>query len=124
MDLECNEFDSYIRGYHAYQDIWTPVVGESLLLRREPDNSVDSSAVAVLREDQTVGHVPFNISSVISQFLRREGNQGFAEVTGDKVNRGAGYGLEIPCTYKLYGPRLYIQRLKEIVKSLQEKGLL
>ena len=83
-------------GYHAYQDIWTPVVGASLLLRREPDNSVDSSAVAVLREDQTVGHVPFNISSVISQFLRREGNQGFAEVTGDKVNRGAGYGLEIP----------------------------
>ena len=104
------------------------MVGESLLLRREPDNSVDSSAVAVLREDQTVGHMPFNIlSSVISQFLRREGNQGFVEVTGDKVNRGAGYGLEIMApvaTYKLYGPRLYIQRLKEIVKSLQEKSLL
>ena len=42
------EFDSYIRGYHAYQDIWNPVVGESLLLKREPDNSVDSSAVALI----------------------------------------------------------------------------
>ena len=48
------EFDSYIRGYHAYQDIWNPVVGESLLLKREPDNSVDSSAVAVWREDEIV----------------------------------------------------------------------
>ena len=76
------EFDSYIRGYHAYQDIWNPVVGESLLLKREPDNSVDSSAVAVWREDEIVGHVPFNIASVLSQFLRRDCNQGFVEVTG------------------------------------------
>ena len=36
--MEVMEFDSYIRGYHAYQDIWNPVVGESLLLKREPDN--------------------------------------------------------------------------------------
>ena len=118
--LEVTEFDSYIRGYHAYQDIWNPVVGESLLLKREPDNSVDSSAVAVWREDEIVGHVPFNIASVLSQFLRRDCNQGFVEVTGEKINRGAGYGLEIPCTYKLYGPRPYIERLAEIVQSLQE----
>ena len=32
------EFDSYIQGYHAYRDIWSPVVGEILLLKREPDN--------------------------------------------------------------------------------------
>ena len=118
------EFDSYIRGYHTYQDIWNPVVGESLLLKREPDNSVDLSAVAVWREDEIVGHVPFNIASVLSQFLRRDCNQGFVEVTGEKINRGAGYGLEIPCTYKLYGPRPYIERLAEIVQSLQERGLL
>ena len=24
-------------------------------------------------------------------------------MTGNKVNRGAGYGLEVPCTYRLYG---------------------
>ena len=39
--MEVTEFDSYIRGYHAYQDIWNPV-GENLLLKREPDNSVKS----------------------------------------------------------------------------------
>ena len=34
---------------------------------------------------------------ILSQFLRREFNKGSCEVTGDMVNRGAGYGLEIPC---------------------------
>ena len=42
------QFDSYIRGYQAYQDTWTPVVGETLLLKREPNNEKDRSAVAVM----------------------------------------------------------------------------
>ena len=33
-------------------------------------------------------------------------NKAFAEVTGGKVNRG-GYGLEVPCVYRLYGPKVY-----------------
>ena len=32
--MEVTEFDSYIRGYHAYQDIWNPVVGEKTHYRR------------------------------------------------------------------------------------------
>lgn len=97
------------------------MVGETLLLKREPDNSLDSSAVAVWREDDIHGWscaFQYIIASVLSQFLRRDCNQGFVEVTGEKVNRGAGYGLEIPCTYKLYGPNPYIERLVEIVQSL------
>ena len=46
------QFDSYIRGYHAYKDIWSPVVGEILLLKREPDSLVDASAIAVWKEDK------------------------------------------------------------------------
>ena len=122
--LSTAEFDSYIRGYHVYQVVWTPVVGEMLLLKREPTNAMDVSAVAVCKENDIVGHVPFNISSLISQFLRRDCNKGFAEVTGPRVNRGAGYGLEIPCVFKLYGPKPYTDKILDIVKSLQEKGLL
>ena len=122
------EFDSYIRGYRAYRNIWSPVVGEILLLKREPDSLVDASAVAVWKEDKIVGHVPYNIASVISQFLRRDCNKGFVQVTGNKVNRGAGYGLEVPCTtpctHRLYGPRPFIERITQIVQSLQERGLL
>ena len=57
-----------------------------------------------------------------SIFLRRDVNNAFAEVTGQKVNRGAGYGLEIPCTYRLYGPLAYITKMKELVESLAASG--
>ena len=73
-------------------DIWDAQVGQELLLKHEPDNSEDSHAVAVLNEDVIVGHVPYNLAPVVEMFLRREV---FAEVTGSRVNRGAGYGLEI-----------------------------
>ena len=55
-------------------------------------------------------------------FLRRDLNRTFAEVTGPKVNRGAGYGLEIPCTYHLHGPPAYIQRMEELVQPLLDTG--
>lgn len=118
------EFNSFVRGYHAYKEIWVPFVGETLLLKREPTNVKDRSAVAVMKETEVVGHVPYNISSAVSMFLRRDCNKGFAEVTGNSVNRGAGYGMELPCIYRLYGPTIYIQRLQQIIQSLQERELL
>ena len=51
----------------------------------EPDNIMDKSAVAVMKETDIVGHVPYNISSMLSHFLRRECNKGFVQVTGDCV---------------------------------------
>ena len=38
------------------------------------------------------------------------------EVTGGKVNRGTGYDLEVPCIYRLYGHKVYTDRMKEIFK--------
>ena len=58
--------NSYISGYHAYMDVWTPVLNEELILKREPTNDRDSNAVAVKREDVIVGHVPFNLAPCIS----------------------------------------------------------
>ena len=80
-------------------------IGEMLLLRREPDNIKDKSAVAVMKETDIVGHVPYNISSMLSHFLRREYNKSFVQVTGNCVNRRAVYGMEVPCTHILYGPQ-------------------
>ena len=120
-DLHVAEFNSFVRGYHAYKHIWNPVVGEMLILEKEPHNIADASAVAVKKGHKIVGRVPFNIGSVI---LIRDCNKGFVEVTGSEVNRGAGYGLEIPCVYRLYGPKAYTDRITEIVKSLQRNRLL
>ena len=74
---------------------WTLVQDEMLILKHEPSNVVDRNAVAVFREDQVVGHVPFNLAPSISLLLRRDINKAFAKLVGEQVNREAGYGLEI-----------------------------
>ena len=87
-----------VRGYYAYTEVWTPTAGEAK----------DQFAVAVIKDEEIVGDVPFNLSSTVSQFLRRPHNIAFAEVTSHYVNQGAGYSLEIPCIYKFFGPEPYI----------------
>ena len=47
-------------------------------------------------------------SPYLSRVLARDVNKAFAEVTGEKVNRGAGYGLEIACVYLVYRPKTYV----------------
>ena len=91
------EIDLFVRGYHAYQDIWQPTVGDILPLRREPSNDKDSLAVSII----IVGHMPCNLAPLVSYFLMREVNKGLVELTGEKINRGAGMGLELPCIYRL-----------------------
>ena len=44
------QFDSYIRGYQAYQDTWTPVVREDTA-STQSQIVRDRSAVAVMKED-------------------------------------------------------------------------
>ena len=78
---------SFVRGLHAYKHIWEPRIGEVLILRREPENCQDKIAVAVMKSDSVVGHVPYEIAAVLSHFLKREFNKGTAEITGTRVNR-------------------------------------
>ena len=99
-------------------------MGETLRLRREPTNSVDKHAVAVIKDGAVVGHVPYNLAPRFSQFLMRNVNKAFAEVAGKEVNRGAGYGQEVPCVFRLYGPKGYIEKMKEFIDALTASGLL
>ena len=123
-ELSSFSVPSYIRGYHAYQDVWSPFTGEVLPLKREPDNSEDVHAVAFKRAGTIVGHVPFHLALTIVAFLRRSRTKCLAEVRGSKVNRGGGYGLEIPCEYHFFGLKDYIDKLEMICKNLQSKELL
>ena len=46
-------------GYHVFfQHIWNAVVTKELPWRVEADNPSDRFAVAVLKQDTVVGHVP------------------------------------------------------------------
>ena len=50
-NLATYEFDSFVRGYHAYKDIWNPRIGEISKCKREPTNDVDKHAVAIMRSN-------------------------------------------------------------------------
>ena len=89
----------YVRGYHAFKDNWNPVIGETLGVRREPTNTIDKHAVAVVKDGVIVGHTPYNLATCEGQFLGPNVNKAFAEVTGDVINRGAGYGQEVHLSF-------------------------
>ena len=57
------EFNSIIRGHHIYKEIWNHFVGEELQCKIEHGNVHNIYAVAVIREDIVVGHLPRNIST-------------------------------------------------------------
>ena len=56
-------------------------------------------------------------------FLRRSCNKTVVKITGKRLNRGAGYGLEAPDVYRLYGPDAFLQRItcKELVGDAATK---
>ena len=91
--------DAVIRGHHVYKSIWTPFVGEQLVLQRDERNKYDRYAVAVKKEKKIVGHVPKELSKKCSDFLKSGGVIG-CEVTG---KRRKGKGLEVPCKYTFCG---------------------
>ena len=49
------------------------------------------------------------MGEMLGIFMRE--NKAFAEITGAKVNSGAGCGLEVPCVYRLYGPNVYVDNM-------------
>ena len=102
-----------MRGHHVYKDEWTPTVGESLNCVREPLNEKDKNAVAVMRDDKVVEHVPLSYSRCVSQFLEISSSAVTCTVTGKRVNRGGGYGLEVPCQYSFKGNSLTVKELRE-----------
>ena len=40
------EIEFFVRGYHAYMDVWEPQIGEVLAMERAPHNTVDQLAVS------------------------------------------------------------------------------
>ena len=56
--LKAFEFTSYVMGYHVYKDRWTPVKCEMLKVVVEPKNKEDKFAVAIMKDDCLVGHLP------------------------------------------------------------------
>lgn len=108
--------ESCVRGLHVYKDTWTPSVGEELPCKRETGNDKDRYAVAVMRGDTIVGHVPRKISAACSLFLRRNGTIR-CTVTGSRrfsadLPQG---GLEVPCELKFKGEPNDVAKVRKLL---------
>ena len=119
-DSSAFQFESYVRGYHAYLNIWEPLLGECL------KNEVEKHAVAVVRinsrnEEVVVGHVPKLISMVVSMYLSLPRCTFSVEVTVKRINRGAGYGLETPAKFNFHGPENAIRWIKTKIDKIEKK---
>ena len=55
----------------------------------------------------------------LTKFLKRATNIGKVVIKGKRVNKGDGYGLEIPCEYQFMDDAFSISWLKE---KLQKEG--
>ena len=89
-------FNSYCRGYHAYMNIWIPLIGDELLtFRKVKGNEYDPHVVAIIRNNVVVGRVSQNISDHFWKLLSLPKTLIRTGVLGKRVNRSASYGLEI-----------------------------
>ena len=114
--VESKEYYSWMWGHHAYKDIFEPVIGTTLTLQREPENAKDPHAVAFVEDTgRIVGHIPLALSRIVSSFLKRANHKATAEICGKRINRGSGLGLELPVIYKIYGGRIHLDRLDELI---------
>lgn len=103
-------FPGVIRGHHVYKALWTPVVGETVQVCREPSNPFDVNSLAVVKGGITVGHVPREVRRVFSCFLDEGSDHEIScEVTG---HRKLGKGLEVPCLYIFTGKEKIIKSIK------------
>ena len=68
-----------------------------------------------------VGHVPKNISKIVFMFLSLPHCALDIFVTEKRINRGGGYGLEIPTNFYFHGPEKAINWLKNKINKIEEK---
>ena len=110
---------SSVRGFHVYQEIWSPFLGEVLTCRKE-ENPRDRYAVAVICETsgETVGHVPKTISTVCSKFITH-GGAIYCKVTGGwQYSRDLPQGgMEIPCILCFTGSAIELNKVWKFFSS-------
>ena len=117
MDLEREHLciESAVRGHHIYKRTWTPLIGEVLQTATERRNEHDRFAVAVTKDDNTVGHIPREISKVAWYFLQH-GGEISCEISGRRKRSSVlGKGLEVPCTYTFLGSPKMVKRLVKLL---------
>ena len=102
-------------------DIWTPkFADENFCLKSENKNEHKKFAIAIVLKERIVGHVSKNLSKIFHQFLKIPNFTIGWKVTGKLVNRGAGYGLEVPVQYRSFSAKKAVNWAEENIKKVFE----
>ena len=103
--------ESTVRGHHVYKASWSPYIGEELPVQCEVNNIHDDFAVAVLKNSNTVGHIPWENS--------KSGSEMTCIVNGDRRRSEVdGKGLVVPCVYIFKGKQKNLERLINLFDKL------
>ena len=83
---------------------------------------MDKNTVAIIRSDSRekeiiFGYVPQNISKTYSMFLKVPNTLIEVQDVGKRLNRGGGYGLEIPVIYRFSGQEKLLNWLIKKIKA-------
>ena len=89
--MEMFAFASAVCGYHAYQDLFTPSIGEKLVAKWEFNNTMDKQAMRVVKGDEKVGQLPCKFSRIVWHFLARSG-----EISVEVIGRRLCGRMEVP----------------------------
>ena len=116
--------NTFSHGYHEYMSVWMPHISEeSLFCRRELSNEYDEYAAAIVaidhfKREKVVGHVPLFLSKTLNKFLRLPGSYASCKVTGTRINREIGVGLEIPIEITFVGKETTTEWLKKALDHI------
>ena len=102
---------------------WPIPIGETLFCKKEPGNN--HSAVAVCRsldgKQIAVGHIPAYLGPTLFEFLSLPECSVTLFVTGNRVNRGGGFGLEVPVKARLEGHSKAVEWAKKNITKLMNE---
>ena len=108
-DSSSFNYENFIKEYHVYIKVWSPLLGECLFGKKEQSNGVEKNAVAVIHLNSSgkkgvVSYVPQNISGVVSLYFSRPHYYLELEFTGKRVDSVGGDRLKITAKFRFYGP--------------------
>ena len=116
--METFAFASAVRGYHVYKDVWKPLIGKKLVAKREFNNPMDKHAVKVVKDNETVGHLPREFSRITWYFLARSGEISVEVIGCRRHCKQLCGGMEIPCQLEFNcSNKAQMKRVKELLVS-------
>ena len=117
--LSVKSVHSIVRGYHVYKLEWNPEIGSTFETEIEDFNILnihDRYAVAVKVDNDTVSHIPHEISKICHYFLKNGGCINGEVIGKRQKSKVFMKGLEIPRVYRFISRNT--QHIKKLVKLL------